>query len=129
METKDVLFELTEKGYQFFKTGSRVTTHFTKSSDWDYVVYDPTCDLEKGLETSSHWVRGGSNRLESPFDSFKTHGINGTVTNLILVQFKEDYKKWIMATEVVKKTNPKTKEERIKMFDLIFQPNKLDPAF
>ena len=44
--------------------------------------------------------------------------------NLILVKEEDQWKKWIIATNMIKALNTKTKEERIKVFDGVFGKDK-----
>lgn len=53
--------------------------------------------------------------LDEEFDSIKLNGVN-----LILVDKEEIWKKWVIATNLLKMMDPKTKEERIGIFDTVF---------
>lgn len=114
---KEVL-SIIEKGYWVKATGSRVTTHFTDKSDYDYVIFDPDGKLEVSLMYDG-WELGGSGDKGEltgrAFSSLKKGGIN-----FILVSQESQWKKWVVATNLLKAINPKTKEERIKLFDTVF---------
>lgn len=107
-----VLRELIEDGYWVKATGSRVTKDgWTGASDWDYVVYDP----DKKLKHKYHDWSMGSKAGQGEFLSIRQGDIN-----LILVDQEEIWKKYIIATNLIKALNSKTKEERIKVFDSVF---------
>lgn len=116
---REVIGELAQEGYWVKATGSRVTQDgWTEHSDWDYVVYDPEGTLQAKLDKpDSHWVLGGSGNgeLGSDFLSYKREDVN-----LILVNKDEYWKKYIIATNLLKLLNPKTKKERIALFDSVF---------
>lgn len=107
-----VLRELIEDGYWVKATGSRVTKDgWTDASDWDYVVYDP----DRKLQHKYHDWSMGSEAGQGEFLSIRQGDIN-----LILVDQEEIWKKYIIATNLIKALNSKTKEERIKVFDSVF---------
>ena len=107
-----VLRELIEDGYWVKATGSRVTKDgWTDASDWDYVVYDP----DKKLQHKYHDWDMGSEAGQGEFLSIRQGDIN-----LIIVDQEEIWKKYIIATNLIKALNSKTKEERIKVFDSVF---------
>lgn len=111
----EVLRELIEDGYWVKATGSRVTKDgWTDASDWDYVVYDPDRKLVKELIKECTWVQG-SLVDHGEFASLRKNDIN-----LIIVDQEEIWKKYIIATNLIKALNSKTKEERIKVFDSVF---------
>lgn len=115
----DVLAELVQDGYWVKATGSRVTkTGWTSKSDWDYVVFDPDYTLNSKLGSSPDWIVGGSGN-GSEFNSFEHHHIN-----LILVDKESVWKKYVIATNLIKSLNCETKEERIKVFDSVFGKDK-----
>lgn len=107
------LSDIIQDGYWVKATGSRVTKDgFTSDSDWDYVVFDPDHSLYHQL--SGSWSMGGSGN-GSEFVSLRDGN-----TNLILVDKEDIWKKWIIATNLIKTLNSKTKEERVKVFDSVF---------
>ena len=111
--------ELIEGGYWVKMTGSRVTKDgWTDESDWDYVVYDPDKKLQDVYKQQDGWVLG-SEAEQGEFSSIKKDGIN-----LILVDKEEIWKKYIIATNLIKTLNSKTKEERIAVFDSVFGKDK-----
>jgi len=112
-----VIGKIVSLGHFVKMTGSRVTTHYNKDSDFDYVVYDPQRTLEKELKNSSSWTMGGSGNGEE-FNSFKREF--GETINLILVDKAEIFQKYCLATDIIKSVNPKTKAERIAYFDMVF---------
>lgn len=110
-----ILRQLIEDGYWVKATGSRVTKDgWTDASDWDYVVYDPDRKLVKKLIEEGDWLHG-SLVDHGEFASLKKNDIN-----LIIVDQEEIWKKYIIATNLIKALNSKTKEERIKVFDSVF---------
>lgn len=113
------VYKIVDKGYWIKATGSRVTKDgWTEESDWDYVIFDPDMKLEPELMKDG-WELGGSGVVEVEsfrcFSSLKKGNLN-----FILVNKEEDWKKWVIATNLLKMMNPKTKEERIKLFDTVF---------
>lgn len=114
-----VIARIVQDGYWIKATGSRVTKDgWTIESDWDYVVFDPDRKLFNEYVNNGQWHLGGSGRGEE-FASLKHHNIN-----LILVD-KEDYwKKYVIATNLIKTLNSKTKDERIAVFDSVFGKDK-----
>lgn len=114
-----VLRDLIQEGYWVKATGSRVTENgWNEHSDWDYVVFDPEVKLHHKL-VSQGWVDGSSGRDDGSFASLRLGDIN-----LILVKEEDQWKKWIIATNMIKALNSKTKEERIKVFDAVFGKDK-----
>ena len=113
-DRQNTLMKLIDNGYWVKATGSRVTTNFTEESDYDYVVFDPEYKLM--LEG---WALGGSGdngHLNGRiFSSLKKGPIN-----LILVDKEDQWKKWIIATNLIKAINPTSKEERINLFNTVF---------
>ncbi len=109
---------IVNKGYWIKATGSRVTTHFTDQSDHDYVIFDPECKLEQELMKEG-WELGGSGHFADLSGRIFSSLKKGPV-NFILVSKEDQWKKWIIATNLLKVLNPKTKEERIKLFDTVF---------
>lgn len=116
---KDTITRLIEEGHWVKMTGSRVTKDgWTKESDWDYVVYDPDKKLRSRFLAEDGWVLG-SDAGRGEFDSLKLNNVN-----LILVDKEEIWKKYIIATNLIKTLNSKTKEERIAVFDSVFGKDK-----
>lgn len=114
-----IVRELVDDGYWVKMTGSRVTKDgWTDESDWDYVVYDPDRKLGDDLIKRSNWIVGGSGN-GTEFSSFKHGDIN-----LILVDKEEIWKRYIIATNLIKTLNSKTKGERIAVFDSVFGKDK-----
>ena len=117
--------ELIRKGKHIYATGSRVTTHFKPDSDYDYVVLDPEYKLCTEYERQG-WVIGGSGNRHNPdFNSIKATDIEGITVNLICVSEKETFNKYVMASDLIRTVDPETKEERVKLFDLIFKNSDL----
>jgi len=116
---KNILTDLIEEGYWVKMTGSRVTKDgWTSESDWDYVVYDPDKKLRAVYKPEDGWVLG-SDAERGEFDSLKLNGVN-----LILVDKEEIWKKYIIATNLIKTLNSKTKGERIAVFESVFGRDK-----
>lgn len=116
---KSTITNLIEEGYWVKMTGSRVTKDgWTNESDWDYVVYDPDKRLGPKFPPEDGWVLG-SDAGRGEFDSIKLNGVN-----LILVDKEEIWKKYIIATNLIKTLNSKTKEERIAVFASVFGRDK-----
>ena len=110
-----IVGELVDDGYWVKMTGSRVTKDgCTEESDWDYVVYDPERKLGDDLIRRSGWNVGGSGN-GTEFSSFRYGDVN-----LILVDKEEIWKKYIIATNLIKTLNSKTKGERVAVFDSVF---------
>lgn len=100
-------------------TGSRVTASgWTDQSDYDFVVLDREKKLANFLNGLTSWKRGGSGN-GSEFTSYKSTEYDCTV-NLILVDSDKVFRKYCTATEIIKTLDTKTKEERIKIFDMVF---------
>ncbi len=109
-----IIRELVDDGYWVKMTGSRVTKDgWTDESDWDYVVYDPDHKFANTIDPQE-WVLG------SNVDSGEFMSIRKNDVNLILVDKEEIWKKYIIATNLIKALNSRTKEERIKVFDSVF---------
>lgn len=111
--------KIVDKGYWIKATGSRVTkSGWTNESDWDYVIFDPDMKLEGELMKDS-WELGGSgdkgDLIGRAFSSLKKDK-----TNFILVSQEDQWKKWIVATNLLKALDPKTKKERIELFATVF---------
>jgi predicted nucleotidyltransferase len=114
-----IVRELVDDGYWVKMTGSRVTKDgWTDESDWDYVVYDPDQKLQDVYKQQDGWVLG-SDADQGEFASIKKDGLN-----LILVDKEEIWKKYIIATNLIKTLNSKTKGERIAVFDSVFGKDK-----
>ena len=110
-----IISDLVNDGYWVKATGSRVTKDgWTDESDWDYVVYDPDCKLQDVYKQIDGWVLG-SDAGHGEFASIRKYDVN-----LILVSQEEIWKKYIIATNLIKALNSRTKEERIKVFDSVF---------
>jgi predicted nucleotidyltransferase len=110
-----IVRELVDDGYWVKMTGSRVTKDgWTSESDWDYVVFDPDHKLQDVYTQQDGWVLG-SDAGGGEFASIRKHDVN-----LILVSKEEVWKKYIIATNLIKALNSKTKGERIAVFDSVF---------
>lgn len=110
-----IISDLVNKGYWVKATGSRVTKDgWTDDSDWDYVVYDPDQKLQDVFKQIDGWVLG-SDAGQGEFASIRKHDVN-----LILVSQEEIWKKYIIATNLIKTLNSKSKGERIAVFDSVF---------
>lgn len=111
-----IVRELVDDGYWVKMTGSRVTKDgWTNESDWDYVVFDPDRKLN---DKYREWALG-SDAGQGEFLSIRKGQVN-----LILVDKEEIWKKYIIATNLIKTLNSKTKEERIAVFDSVFGKDK-----
>lgn len=109
-----IIRELVDDGYWVKMTGSRVTKDgWTNESDWDYVVYDPDHKFANTIDPQE-WVLG-SNVDAGEFMSIRKNDVN-----LILVDKEEIWKKYIIATNLIKTLNSKTKGERVAVFDSVF---------
>lgn len=109
-----IVGELVDDGYWVKMTGSRVTKDgWTNESDWDYVAYDPDHKFANTID-SQEWVLG-SNVDAGEFMSIRKNDVN-----LILVDKEEIWKKYIIATNLIKTLNSKTKGERVAVFDSVF---------
>lgn len=112
---RKIISDLVNDGYWVKATGSRVTKDgWTSESDWDYVVYDPDHKLQDVYKQIDGWVLG-SDAGQGEFASIRKNDVN-----LILVSQEEIWKKFIIATNLIKTLNSKTKEERIAVFDSVF---------
>lgn len=121
------ILQVVDRGYNLCATGSRVTHHYKPWSDYDYVIFDWDKKFRSRLSTVE-WEEGGSGNEHSEFYSYKKSVKEG-VLNFIVVQDKEYYRKYLLATELLKKMNPDSKEERIKLFDMIFKREDKDVLF
>ncbi len=111
--------QIVDQGYWIKMTGSRVTKDgWTDESDWDYVVYDPDCKLQDVYKQIDGWVLG-SDAGQGEFASIRKYDVN-----LILVDKEEVWKKYIIATNLIRTLNSKTKRERIAVFDSVFGRDK-----
>lgn len=111
---QEIILGIVEKGLWIKMTGSRVTKDgWTSESDWDYVVYDPDHKYYDSLN-KEEWVLG------SNVDSGEFTSIRKGDVNLILVDKEDIWKKYIIATNLIKTLNSKTKGERITVFDSVF---------
>ena len=114
----DIVLDLVQEGYWVKATGSRVTkSGYTSESDWDYVVYDPDNHLVNKLLADSNWAKDGSGNGDPGIDF---HSFKNGMTNLILVSTEDIWKKYIIATNLIKSLDCKTKKERIAIFDSVF---------
>jgi hypothetical protein len=112
---RGTISDLVDLGYWVKATGSRVTEDgWDPASDWDYVVFDPEVKLHTKL-IADGWTDGTSGGDDRNFASLRMNAIN-----LILVKEEAQWKKWIIATNMIKALNSKTKEERVKVFDGVF---------
>ena len=112
---RKIISDLVNDGYWVKATGSRVTKDgWTDESDWDYVVYDPDHKLQDVYKQIDGWVLG-SDAGHGEFASIRKYDVN-----LILVGQEEIWKKYIIATNLIKTLNSKTKGERIAVFDSVF---------
>lgn len=127
-ETKEeVITQLIQNGLHIYATGSRVTSNFDpKNSDYDYVVLDKeNWDWHDAYSNHDQWYTGESGNRYSEFQSLKKQMKGSSaVVNLIFVRTKEMFTKYCMASDLIRKVNPKTKKERIEFFDLIFKNNE-----
>lgn len=113
-----IVQQIVDQGYWIKATGSRVTKDgWTDESDWDYVVFDPDKRFWNSLDESNWTV--GSDADQGEFISIRQGD-----TNLILVDKEEVWKKYIIATNLIKTLNSKTKGERIAVFDSVFGKDK-----
>lgn len=94
------------------RTGSQLIEGI-EPNDLDYVADDPNGKLEEWLNTTG-WTRGGSEREEEEFTSYKQGQYN-----VIICHTRECFTKYLMATELLVKLQPKTKQERIDIFDTV----------
>lgn len=127
-ETKEeVVTQLIQNGLHIYATGSRITTNFDpEKSDYDYVVLD-TEDWawHDQYVTQDQWYTGESGNQYAEFQSLKKQMKDSSaVVNLIFVRTKEIFTKYCMASDLIRKVNPKDKAERIAFFDLIFKNNE-----
>jgi hypothetical protein len=117
-QRRKIVCDLVQEGYWVKATGSRVTkSGYTSESDWDYVVYDPDNHLVNKLLADSNWFKDGSGNGDPGIDF---HSFKNGMTNLILVSTEDIWKKYIIATNLIKSLDCKTKEDRIKIFDSVF---------
>lgn len=121
MSRHKVVTAVVQEGFFIRPTGSRVTkSGWRDTSDWDYVVLD-TEDKLIGKLTNLPEFRNltvtpdGSGNENSKFTSYRIAEVN-----LIVVKDRATFEKYMMATELIKSMDCKTKEERIKYFNLIF---------
>lgn len=113
-QRRKIVADLVDDGYWIKMTGSRVTKDgWTNKSDWDYVVYDPDHKFANTIDPQE-WVLG-SNVDAGEFMSIRKNDVN-----LILVDKEEIWKKYIIATNLIKTLNSKTKGERVAVFDSVF---------
>ena len=119
---EQVVLDLVQEGYWVKATGSRVTkSGYIFESDWDYVVYDPDNHLVNKLLADSNWSKDGSGNGDPGIDF---HSFKNGMTNLILVSTEDIWKKYIIATNLIKSLDCKTKKERIAIFDSVFERDK-----
>ena len=119
---ESIVLDLVQEGYWVKATGSRVTkSGYTSESDWDYVVYDPDNRLVNKLLADSNWSKDGSGNGDPGIDF---HSFKNGQTNLILVSTEDIWKKYIIATNLIKSLDCKTKKERIAIFDSVFERDR-----
>jgi hypothetical protein len=123
----DEVLKVVNAGYNLCATGSRVTKNFTPISDYDFVVYDWDKKFRTQLDTKE-WEEGGSGNLFSDFTSYKKNVKEGTI-NFIVVSDKEYYRKYVLATELIKKINPPDKKGRVELFDMVFKQEQKEVPF
>jgi Nucleotidyltransferase domain len=118
---QEVALELVMAGKHIYATGSRVTSNYTKDSDYDIVVLDDEdWSTHNKYSEEDRWYTGESGNQYSEFMSLKKTMVNTDTINLIFVRTKDTFQNYVMATDLIRKVNPKTKKERIELFDLIF---------
>ena len=110
-----------------FLTGSRVTTHSTPDSDWDYVVLLGDCHEIGDMFPDTDWQYCG---YSQEFDSeeyactafvyvvFRHHTLN---INLLVSSDPAYYKAMHAATEALRLLNLSSKEARYELFKNIKQ--------
>lgn len=123
----DEVLRVVNAGYNLCATGSRMTKNFTPASDYDFVVYDWDKKFKTQLDTKE-WEEGGSGNLFSDFISYKKKVREGTI-NFIVVSDKEYYRKYVLATELIKKINPPDKKGRVELFDMVFKQEQKEVPF
>lgn len=106
------------------RTGSQLIEGI-EPNDYDFVVEDTENIMRDWLIRNDYQI-GGSDTPESEFTSWK----NGKV-NIIVCNSRPYYQKYLMATELLKQLQPKTKEERVDIFDTVMGRNeeKYEVAF
>ena len=117
---ESIVESLLANGLHVYATGSRVTSFYNYAlSDHDYVVLDTDTWETSAKFIEPYWSMGDSGNTNIEFVSHKRVTSSGVV-NVIFVNSKENFMKWVMATDLIRKVNPETKKERIELFDLIF---------
>lgn len=81
------------------------------------MVYDPDHKFANTIDPQE-WVLG-SNVDAGEFMSIRKNDVN-----LILVDKEEIWKKYIIATNLIKSLDCKTKKERIAIFDSVFERDR-----
>lgn len=94
------------------RTGSQLV-HGVEPNDYDYVVEDEQGKLKTFLDTMG-FTRGGSEVPEAEFTAYR-HGL----VNVIVCTSRPYFNKYLMATELLHQLQPKTKEERVDIFDTV----------
>lgn len=118
-DLKDVLKFCVDNDIWIRRTGSQLIEDVVPE-DRDFVAEDIDGKLVPYLEQNGYWL-GGSSRPEAQFMSWKKGEVN-----IIVCHDREYFRKYLMATELLKKMQPKTKQERINIFDTIFGTNNKD---
>lgn len=123
-ETQRALKELQlfifQHNLESIRTGSREIGGWTEESDWDIVVLWKNNAPDVADAFQENWVYGGSGRFDdTSFRSYKAGKIN-----LIQVYDPEEFRLWSLATSVALILKPRTKAERVALFDQVFTRNR-----
>ena len=122
-----VLLFCFERSKAIFPTGSRVLGGASVNSDYDYVI-----DASNIMDaTRQYLVQLGF----TPADAEREYGDRGSKSfrcgnlNLIVCRGSKPFNNWSRATDVAKLLRPRTKAERILVFESVFGEREFFHSF
>lgn len=111
-----------EKQLPLLATGSQVIGGATSDSDWDYVLLcerwnRSLADAIESIGFQSQSNERGTDEYGNRM-TFRTY--RSGKLNLIICRQRNVFNDWNRATEVAKALRPRTKQQRIQIFDSVF---------
>lgn len=132
-KTKDLAFYIMAQGGCISPVGSRcIAGAYSKTSDWDYLVYRDMPSLLVRQLINMGFKEDGSDVKESEFTSLKyTCPRSGDVVNAIVARQKQFYENFLSAQVVATNSRVRDKGKRVALFshmrgDKILTKDKLE---
>ena len=121
---RDLVFYCFERNFPIVPTGSQVIGGATEQSDWDYVVYAThskrdfifymvAVGFTQGEQNSNRAATQGGGQVSS---SYRLGNLN-----VLVVGDAKSFNLWHRATEIARTLKPATKQERVAIFDCVFE--------